>query len=251
MPSSSVQSVADALVRARTERRAVSAAGLALADADEAYAVQDAVARALGWFDGVPRFWKSGGATLAAISHAPLPPAGVWTSPASAGDWPFRQRIVEAEVALRLGREVDAARAATLTPDSAAALVDAMTVSIEIVDSRWAEATESPPLLKLADLALHGALVLGEWIPFAAHPWSAQACRVTIGDRVVAERVGGHSLGDPASLLPAWLRHASRRGTVSAGTVVTTGAWIVVHDAQAGDRVGVEFDGIGRASVQL
>ncbi|HEX6706732.1 MAG TPA: fumarylacetoacetate hydrolase family protein [Albitalea sp.] len=247
MPSSSVQAVTDALLRARSARRPVPTAGLALADAGEAYAVQDAVASGLGWFPGMPRHWKSGGPSLVAIAHAPLPPAGVWTSPASAGDWPFVHRIVEAEVALRLGRDVDAATAAL----DAASLVDAMTVSIEIVDSRWAEATEAPPLLKLADVGLHGALVLGAWQPFQTRDWAAQPCRVRIGDRVVAEQRGGHSLGDPLAVLPEWLRHATRRGTVPAGTVVTTGAWIVVREVKAGDRVTAEFDGIGKTTVML
>ena len=49
-----------------------------------------------------------------------------------------------------------------------------------------------------------------------------------------------------------WLRHATRDGRVlGAGTVVTTGTWVGVLDAAAGDLVQVEFDGIGSAEVQL
>ena len=54
-------------------------------DLDTAYAAQAHVGRALRWFDGVPRHWKSGGASRTALqTHAPLPPAGVWASPADA-----------------------------------------------------------------------------------------------------------------------------------------------------------------------
>ena len=107
-----------------------------LADAAAAYAVQARVAQTLGWFGSAPPgHWKSGGPAREAVAtHAPLPPAGVWNSPAQAGGWPFVQRGIEAEIALRLGTAVGAAQAATLTLDTARALVDAQCVSIEIVD---------------------------------------------------------------------------------------------------------------------
>src|SRR5262245_53759336 len=109
-----IDSAVHSLVQARRARGTVPAP--ALPDAAAAYAVQDGVARALGWFDGaMPLHWKSGGPSReATLTHAPLPPEGVWTSPAEARDWPFAFRGIEAEVALRLGREVDAALAATL-----------------------------------------------------------------------------------------------------------------------------------------
>lgn len=256
MSHSTIDAVAQALVRARGAHLACPAAEVAggLAQADEAYAVQQQVAQALGWFDAAPpRYWKAGGLSRdAVLTHAPLPPRGVWTSPATAGDWPFHLRGIEAEIALRIGRDVDAASAATLAVDGARALVDAMTVSIEIVDSRWQEALDAPALCKLADLQSHGALVLGEWVPFVARDWAAQACEVRIGARASVVRRGTHSLGDPAWLLPAWLRHATRHGqTVAAGTVVTTGTWVGILEAGEGDLVTAEFPGIGHASVQL
>ena len=227
----------------------------ALADAAAAYAVQTGVARALGWFgDAAPAHWKSGGPSRAAVAtHAPLPPAGVWTSPADARAWPFTLRGIEAEVALRLREPVDANRAAALDVDSARALVDAMCVSIEIVDLRWTEGLQAPPWAKLADLQSHGALVLGAWVPFDdARDWSAQSCRVRIGASPAREFRGTHSMADPAFALPAWLRHATRAGAVvSAGTVVTTGTWCGILHAKAGDEVEVVFDGIGEARIRL
>ncbi|MDM0018702.1 fumarylacetoacetate hydrolase family protein [Variovorax saccharolyticus] len=256
MSHSKIDAVVEALLSARRDTTPCAAAPLAdgLADAGEAYAVQQRVADALGWFAAAPpKFWKAGGPSRdAVLTHAPLPPAGVWTSPARAGDWPFHMRGIEAEVALRLGREVDQALASTLDVDTAAQLIDAMAVAIEIVDSRWQEANDAPALCKLADLQSHGALVLGDWVPFARRDWSAQTCQVQIGAEPRVERRGTHSLGDPAWLLPIWLRHATRHGDrLAAGTVVTTGTWVGVLQAQAGDLVSVEFPGIGSASVQL
>jgi len=254
--SGGLEAVTQALLDARRHTRPADAQPLAsaLPDADAAYTVQQQVGAALGWFgSGAPRHWKSGGPSRAQpLTHAPLPPAGVAASPASGTSWPLHARLIESEIALRLARDVDAALAATLTHASVAGLVDAMTVSIEIVDSRWQQALVAPALLRLDDLASHGALVLGDWVPFVARNWAAQRCRLHIGNQAPVERTGTHSCGDPTWVLADWLRHATQQhGTVAAGTVVTTGTWAGAPAAQPGDLVVVEFDGIGQARVQL
>ena len=248
--------VADALLRARREGRPVDASALAatLYDATGAYAVQELVARALqGPSTDFPRFWKSGGPSRdAVLTHAALPANGVWTSPADARAWHCNMRLIEVEIALRLGREVTAAEAARLTPATAASLVDAMAVSIELVDSRWQQGVQAPPLLKLADLQSHGALVLGNWQPFSPRDWAHQECTVRIGARPIERRRGTHALGDPLWVLPEWLRHLTRKGAVvPEGTVVTTGTWCGVLPAASGDLVVACFEGVGQASLQL
>ncbi len=247
-----IDTAVSSLLQARRQGRPVPAP--VLADATAAYAVQAAVARKLDWFGGgEPRCWKSGGASRQAVlTHAPLPPAGVWQSPAQAGAWPFCLRGIEAEIALRLGEPVDTGRARSLGPAQAEGLVDGMCVSIEIVDSRWIEAHGAPPFAKLADQQSHGALILGDWQPFLARDWQAQACRVRIGARPEQVFRGTHSMGDPAFVLVPWLRHATRDGaSLPAGTVVTTGTWCGLLDARPGDTVRVIFDGIGEACVTL
>ncbi len=254
MTASNIDQVAQALLAARREHRCADAEqfATALENAGQAYEVQAIVARSLGWQEAGAGYWKSGGASReATLTHAQLPSAGVWSSPAHAGDWPFTWRGIEAEIALRLGQSVDAAQAAGLDYAGAAALVEAMAVSIEVVDSRWQQYVAAPGLLKLADLQAHGALVLGAWRDYAPRDWATQRCLVRIGAETI-ERRGTHALGDPAYGLVAWLRHATRDGRrVEAGTVVTTGTWVGILDASAGDVVTAEFDGIGEASVQL
>lgn len=247
--------VADALLRARRECRPADASALVatLYDAAGAYAVQDLVARALQGPTGLPRFWKSGGPSRGAVlTHAALPAEGVWTSPAVARGWHCNMRLIEVEIALRLGRDVTAAEAARQTPATAASLVDAMAVSIELVDSRWQQGVQAPPLLKLADLQSHGALVLGHWLPFSPRDWAYQECTVQIGARPLERRRGTHALGDPVWVLPEWLRHVTRgSAVVAAGTVVTTGTWCGMLPAEAGDLVVACFEGVGEASLQL
>lgn len=251
-----VHTVAAALLQAWRQQAPVDAAPLEalLPDPEAAYAVQEQVVRAAGWDEGaVARHWKSGGpARTSPLTHAPLPALRVWSSPADARAGHFNLRLIEAEVALRLGREVTPAQAAQLTPEEAPALVEAMAVSIEIVDSRWQQARTAAALLKLADLQSHGALVLGAWRPFEARDWSQQSCTVQIGAAAPQSFRGTHSLGDPTWLLPTWLRHLTRHGaSVPAGTVVTTGTWCGLMEAQRGDRVRAVFAGIGEAQVQL
>ncbi|TWO70889.1 2-keto-4-pentenoate hydratase [Caenimonas sedimenti] len=246
------EQVTAALLRARRERQPVSAASLGdlLPDARAAYAVQSAVA-AQGRLDA-HRHWKSGGPTLATVTHAALPAAGVRISPADLRDLHFNWRGIEAEIALRLARDIGHAEAEMLGDDAAASLIDAMAVSIEVVDSRWAEGRQAPALFKLADLQSHGALVLGAWVPYAGRDWARQTCVVRIGAAPAQSFQGSHALVDPGSHLASWLRHATRDGTVvPAGTVVTTGTWCGLLMAQPGDLVHAVFEGIGEASAQF
>jgi 2-keto-4-pentenoate hydratase len=256
MTSSPFAAVANAIVHARRSHQPADARlfeGM-LRTPEDAFAVQALVDRTLHGTDTLfPRFWKSGGPSrAAALTHAPLPSEGVWPSPAQARSWHFNLRLIEAEIAVRLARDVTPSEAAVMTEDETHGLADAMAVSIEVVDSRWQQAADAPALLRLADLQSHGALVLGEWVPFVARDWAAQRCTVQIGSQGTVERRGTHALGDPAWLLPSWLRHVTREGeTVPAGTVVTTGTWCGMLPASAGDRVVVRFEGVGEASVLL
>ena len=248
--------LAASLAAAWREGRALPAASWpdGLSDPAQAYGVQDRVAQALGWFGtAVPGHWKSGGPSRSAVlTHAPLPPSGVRASPANYSDMHFNAPGIESEIALRLGEAVTPERAASLTPETAAALIDAMTVSIEIVDSRWDDPTKASALLRLADQQSHGALVLGTWVPYAPRDWAAQTCETRIATNAPDLRKGAHSMGDPAWLLPIWLRHATRHGaTVAAGTVVTTTSWVGALPARKGDVVVVDFPGIGRAEARL
>src|SRR5205814_7665015 len=119
--------LAEALVAARRHRAALRAAEwtAALHDAGDAYDVQDAVARQLGWFDGAPpRHWKSGGpARDAALTHAPLPPAGVRTSPAPRHVLAFHAPGIEAATQLILVRDSTAAGEDALRHHAAAGVV--------------------------------------------------------------------------------------------------------------------------------
>lgn len=254
--ASPVQTVAEALAAAHRQHRPVDATPLEglLREPEDAYAAQEQVGRSLGWFDQpVPRHWKSGGPSRTApLTHAPLPPQHVWGSPADGRGTHFNLRLIEAEVALRLARDVTPAEAQAMQPEATQPWLDGMTVSIEVVDSRWQQARSAGALLKLADMQSHGALALGEWKPYVPRDWAQQECTVQIGAAPAQSFRGTHSFADPAWLLPTWLRHLTRHGaTVPRGTIVTTGTWCGLLEAKAGDKVRAVFEGIGEAEIQL
>jgi 2-keto-4-pentenoate hydratase len=236
----------------------------AVRTAADAAAVQAAMAPAFGWRVAgsssgpgrIPGYWKSGAPRRdAALGHAPLPEDGVWASPSVAGGAPLQLRGIEAEVALRLGRDVTAAMAQALQPGDGLDLVDGVTATIEVVDTRWRQHLKAAPLLLAADGLCHGALVLGPWQDarrLLPRDWSAQVCRLRVGAGPEQVFTGTHPLGDPLWLLAGWLQELVRRyGSVPAGTVVTTGTWNGLAFAQAGDLVVAQLEGIAEASLQL
>jgi len=199
-----------------TRLRAADWAHAVQGEAD-AYAVQDGVARALGWrFDR----WKSGGASRQGpFSHSPVNPVVGQTLLG-----------IEAEIALRIDQ---------------AGAPEAMCIAVECVASRWEEGLAALDLLRMADHQSNAGLLLGPWQPFRPLDWAQLEWRLAIPGQPDIVRRGGHSLADPAAVLPAWLRHV---GTVAAGTVVTTGAWGGLH-ALAGEARGtLAFEGLGEFS---
>lgn len=253
---STIERLIDGLVAARTRNELLDFAHVdgVLATHQDSYTVQQGVARQMGWFaDHFPRYWKSGSpARDAVFTHAALPESGVWNSPANGAGHPFVRREIEAEIALRLAVDVTPEQAQALVPGNTDHLIDAMTVTIEVVDSRWKQGRTVPPLYGLADMQSHGALAVGNWVPYQRRDWATQQCTVWIGAQAPAVFTGTHSLQDPAWVLPAWLQLATRLyGTAPAGTVVTTGTWVGILPAQAGDAVRAEFPGVGQASLQL
>ncbi|MET0311516.1 MAG: fumarylacetoacetate hydrolase family protein, partial [Burkholderiaceae bacterium] len=216
-----------------------------LASEEEAYAVQDSLVRALGVVGQCAQHWKSGSPSRKEASkHSPLPSAGVLGS-GSAVAVPGRC-LVEAEIALRTARAVTPEEALVLTEETAESVVGSMCVSIEILASRWKGGRGAAPLLRMADLLSHGSLVLGRFVPFERRAWRLQPCNVRIGNAQPRHFRGSLGVESPLWVLPAWLRHATRNGaTVPAGTLVSTGSWCGLLEAQAGESVTAEFPGIG------
>jgi 2-keto-4-pentenoate hydratase len=260
MTPTDFSAIAAALLQARRNHQPVDASPFTdqLKSASDAYVVQQQVlAGILGPLAPFSMAWKSGGPNRTSpLTHAALLPAGILKNGADMSAWPLNIRIVEIEIAFKIKQAVTPSQAAALTLESSRDLIEAMTVSIEVVDSRWQQAGAVQALLKLADMQSHGALVLGAWQPYTqsdhARDWTQQVCSLQIGDQAPVSFTGTHTLQDPTWVLVPWLQYATSQGqTVPAGTVITTGSWCGMPFAQKGDLIIAEFEGIGKTSVQL
>jgi 2-keto-4-pentenoate hydratase len=248
----SLEPLAAALVDARRRRATIDVSGLRVPQADaDAYAVQRAVAHACGWKASRPIAWKVGAPDRAATPNAaPLPASGVHASPGVFAPGTFNRILIEGEIAFRLRAPL---RSDTPDDAAAAAAVGDLVVTIEIVDPRYRDMDAAGPLLRVADHGMHGALVVGSSIRWSGSiDWGSIVAIVRRNGEVVRETRGGHPLGDLLFLLRWLATHAEQRGmALDAGDLVTAGTWTGVFEAASGQRIDVEFPGIGRASARF
>ena len=121
-----------------------------------------------------------------------------------------------------------------------------MCIAVELVASRWAEGLDAPALLRMADHQSNAGLLLSEWQPWRELDWGQLDWRLHLPGQADITRRGGHSLANPAGVLPAWLTHATRNGRmVPAGTVVTTGAWGGLHPCTGEAHGTLSFEELG------
>ena len=206
----------------------------------EAYAVQHAVAETLGPIGG----WKVGaGGADAQPSAAPLPASVIMAAPARLPP-AYSDRLVEAEIAFRIARDLPPRDAAYSRAEVLAAISSCHPV-VEVVQWRVEEGVAAAPNLKLADNLGHGGLVVGEAVP----NWQASdftALQVTQEIAGQAPKQGkGNPAGDMIRLI-AWLADegAVWAGGLKAGQIVTCGSWTGITEAAAEAQVVVTFDGL-------
>jgi 2-keto-4-pentenoate hydratase len=243
-----VDEQAAALVAARRERRPFAASAAdAPASFDEAYAVQDAVARAL--YPGRrPDTWKVG-AARPDVEPTATPLFTCIDSPARWEERPIVELSVEAELGFVLARDIAGDEADTVPLDEA---FDFVCATIEICDARLTNYRDAPALWKLADSQVNAGLVVGSGLPYdEVGDYAAVRCEVLVNGRIAFDGTGTHALGDPRLLLRWWLQHAARRGRLVAGDLVTTGTWCGMVEVPRGASVTVRMHGVGEASVDF
>ncbi len=248
-----LQRIVQGLVSARRSGQAWQVADLSAdLSLDDAYAVQAAVAREMGWFAERPMAWKVGGSPV--VTAAPLP--RVWPSPAewdgAAAGWGEAgadEVLVEAELAFRLATT-------PLFPEDIRSCLGTVCVAVEVIGTRLAKGLGAPAGWKLADQGVHGGLLIGPETPYAAcagftdEDRRQQACQLSVNGEVRQQQRGGHPTVNPLSALPWLVGHAARHtGGLRAGDLITTGAWSVLP-VKRGDRVEVAFEGWGGVTLQ-
>jgi 2-oxopent-4-enoate/cis-2-oxohex-4-enoate hydratase len=139
-----------------------------------------------------------------------------------------------------------------VTEDDVLAATRCVRPCFEIVDSRirdWKIRIEDT----VADNASSGVFVLG---PEEVDPRAVDlvACRIRVSKNgaPLSEGVGAAALGSPVYCV-AWLANTlSRFGiALEAGEVILSGSLVPLEPVRAGDRMELELEGIGRASVSF
>ena len=214
---------------------------------EQAYAIQDAVARNLGpvvaWKVGAP-------SPVATPARAPIHAASVFENISTLRADMFRVVGIEAEIAFRFARDLPTGTRRWTRAEVLDAVGSVHPV-FEICDTRFAVFGSCDPLVHLADQGNHGALIVG---PAVANWRSLDLAREPVAMDIDGERkfeaIGGNSAGDPVRLLE-WLANegAASLGGLRAGQTVTTGSCTGTIFLHAGQGASARFGNLG--AIQL
>ncbi len=175
-----------------------------------------------------------------------------YDSPAHLDTGDYFMRVVEAEYAFRMARDLPPGS----RPHTREEIVDAIEgviPAIEIVDSRFDDWTTIGAPSLIADNACNAAWVKGTLLPqWRGIDLAAQAVRVLVNDRLERIGAGQNVLGHPLNAME-WLgNHLAARGVgLEAGQYITTGVTTVVYMGERGDRITADFGPVGTASVSF
>ncbi len=217
------------------------------ASMDEVVFVQDRMQEAYGAVGG----WKVGASSRDATpAAAPLPLTMIAHSGAARGG---RLRGLEAEIAFVLKTDLPA-RAQPYSDEDIYAAIGTCHPAIEILESALVEPTRpEAKTTMLADLQMHGGLVLGPGCPFWREvDFQREHVTLAIDGMIRIEETGSHPTGDLLHLL-RWLANegAARTGGLHAGQWITTGSWTGILEARTGSSVDVHFSTIGRVGFRF
>jgi 2-keto-4-pentenoate hydratase len=221
------------------------------ADAPSAYALQREVLRLR---DTTVGGWKVGSKVThgGPIAGALLPEDGLFASGSQVEIVDYPQPILELEIAFRLNR-VFTPRAEAYSDEEVLASIGAMGATVEIVSSRFVAWPKIDPLLALADLLNHGALIVGDFVPYDAQfPFVEPAVSFTYDEEDIVPGDGANPAGDPRRLLPWVVNHHTQNGqSVTPDLIITTGSYTGMYPTKGpGVAVG-EIRGLPPISVEL
>ena len=223
-------------------------AALRPADRAAAYAIQREVAKSFAAIGGwkVSPFLPDGPPFC-----GPLPASGILPGPARLPSAQFTLRGVEAELSVRLARDLPP-RPVPYTRAEVAEAIAALHPAIEVQQSRFLDPAEVSPFSALADTQAHGAFVHGP--PLTA--WQgldlvAERVLQRVDGEVNATRTG-HPGGDLLGQV-AWLASEGSvwAGGLKAGQFVTCGSWTGANRVGPRSRVEVSFATAGEVALEF
>lgn len=221
-----------------------------LADATDAYVIQERVSERLG----TPSGWKLGGIVKGEVPRfSRLFSELSQRSPAHISCDDYHLVFLEPELAVVLGDDLPA-RDEPYRLEEIAERVASLHAAIEVVDSRFQSWPEVPPLWQLADGLSHGSFVLGSGVAGDdLQQMKDAAYRLVLDSKIALSGRGDHPGGDPALLLMQMIntRIATSGEGFRAGEVITTGTFDGVVEMHPGQWAQLIFEGIGEVELTL
>jgi 2-keto-4-pentenoate hydratase len=247
--SDSAAKAAELLLAARRDpakRLAALPEAVRPADRKAAYAIQQEVAKGFGAIGG----WKVSpfGADAPPMCGA-LPASTIVPSPARISPDAACMRGVEAEVCVRMGKDLPP-RATPYTRDEVIAAIATMHPVIEVLNSRYVEVGKVDMPSNIADSQSHGGLVYGPGIAdWQKIDLATESLEQHVDGALNASRTGmpgGDLLGEVV-----WLANEGSvwAGGLKAGQFVTCGSWSGANRVGPNAKVRVKFSTVGEAAV--
>lgn len=217
-----IEAAATALSKAVGEgTRLAALPGLGPVSEAQAYAIQDAVIRAVGVRGG----WKVSPLREGKARCSPIPARFFVDAPAQFEPGFLSDCLAEVEIAVRFGAD-PLEQGRPLNPASIAACIAGVHPAVELLSSRFSVPESAPDFHRLADLQGCAAVVLGaptvDWpmLEFAELPFT-----LSLAGREVSLKLNSPTTEQTLEALCWLVDHAASRGApLKAGEVVITGA---------------------------
>lgn len=218
---------------------------------DEAYALQDIIAEAMGQIGG----WKVGASTPEATPvSAPMPLFGGY---GKSGDLVAknmkRLRGVEGEIAFLIGTDLPP-RATPYSHDEIAAAIASAHPAIELLESAFIDPDKVDRFSSLGDLASNGGFIHGAAIPnWQQVDLTKESITVSVEGVIRFQGTASNTAGTDLIRLVEWLANvgAVNQGGLRKGDWVTTGSWSGKTHVEPGGSALVEFSSCGVVAVRF
>jgi 2-keto-4-pentenoate hydratase len=212
---------------------------------DEAYALQDIMAEALGPIGG----WKVGAPSPEATPLFSAMPfwGGYGKSGVHIGDAFRRMRGVEAEIAFCMGSDLPP-REQPYSREEVRAAIASAHPAIELLESAFLDTGTVDRLSIIGDLQMNGGFVYGPALPdWEQVDLANESVTVAIDGAIRFEGTASNSAGTDLLRLVTFMANEGsyRTNGLSAGDWITTGSWSGKSLADHGSEVTVRFSTFG------
>jgi len=221
---------------------------------EEAYFVQDAMARVLEPKDALARSWKVGApAPDATPLFGPMISSWIVDDASLLGEPRHRLRGLEAEISFLLGQDLPP-RETPYTREEVVAAIASCHPAIEELEAGLTVPSQVARLTMIADLQMHGGFVHGPAVPnWQDIDLAKESVSLAVDGSVQVERTASNTAGTDLLRLVLYLANegAVRTGGLQRGSWITTGSWTGNTFASGGSSVDVCFSAAGRVSLRF